>query len=451
MISEKSDFLFTPAISRGNLYPTQFIILNNRPKDSFMSSYKKVDHLIVGGGIIGASIAAELASRGAHVTLIEKNTIGYGCSYGNAGWMTPCFAMPLPMPGMMFKSMKWLLNPEGPLYIKPSLSPLLLEWLTRFLFSMTEAKAQKSIEGLVQLSQESLKIYTELAREYPEINFEQKGLLMVAQSQSGLNAAIDELERVLPLGVSGRKMNGQEIIKFEPSITGQTLGGVYFDGEAHGEPLQIVKAMIAKAKKYGAHIIEHCEYLSHETMNNQVSLVNTTHGLFQVDSLIMATGSWSTELAKKLSLNIPILGGKGYALISEPLPNQPVHPLMLIEKKIAVTPRNGSIRIAGTLELVDQDFSITQRRVNAIVKGAKEYLTLPENFQIRELWRGLRPCTPDGVPLIGSHPQQKNLFLACGHQMLGLQSGSGTGKLIADLVEGKQSQLDSDIYRVDRF
>ena len=300
-----------------------------------MSTINKIDHLIVGGGIIGASIAAELASRGAQVTLIEKNTIGYGCSYGNAGWMTPCFAMPLPMPGMMLKSMKWLLDPEGPLYIKPSLSPLLIEWLTRFLFSMTETKAQKSIEGLVKLSQESLKIYAQLAIEYPEISFEQKGLLMVAQSQSGLTTAFDELERVLPLGVMGRKLNPEEVRKFEPSITGKSLGGVYFNGEAHGEPLQIVKALIAKAKKNGAQIIEHCEYISHETMNNQVSIVNTTHGQFQVNALIMATGSWSTELAKKLSLNIPILGGKGYAIISEPLPIQPKHPLMLIEKKMA--------------------------------------------------------------------------------------------------------------------
>lgn len=416
-----------------------------------MSEQNMKSHLIVGGGIIGASIAAELASRGAQVTLIEKNTIGYGCSYGNAGWMTPCFAMPLPMPGMLFKSMKWLLNPEGPLYIKPSMSPLLIEWLTRFMFSMTEKKAQQSIEGLVQLSQESLKIYSNLAKEYPEIRFEQKGLIMVAQSQTGLAAAVDELTRVLPLGVTGKQLNSDEIKKLEPSITGETLGGVYFDGEAHGEPLQIVKAMIAKAQKHGARIIEHCEYLSHEVTANKVSKVQTTQGDFIVDSLIMATGSWSTELAKKLALNIPILGGKGYAMISDPLPIQPVHPLMLIEKKIAITPRQNSIRIAGTLELVDQDFSITQRRVQAIVKGAKEYLTLPNNFEMKELWRGLRPCTPDGVPLIGSHPQQRNLFIACGHQMLGLQSGSGTGKLVADLVEGKQSQLDNKIYRVDRF
>ena len=138
-------------------------------------------------------------------------------------------------------------------------------------------------------------------------------------------------------------------------------------------------------------------------------------------------------------------------MIIEPLSVQPKIPLMLIEKKIAITPRDVSLRIAGTLELVNQDFSITERRVKAILRGSREFLSVPEKVEMKELWRGLRPCTPDGVPLIGYTKKVNNLMLACGHQMLGLQSGYGTGQLVADLITKGRSDLNREVYNPDRF
>ena len=184
---------------------------------------------------------------------------------------------------------------------------------------------------------------------------------------------------------------------------------------------------------------------------NNISEVVTNKGTLKVDTLVLAAGSWSTAMSKKLRLNIPIMGGKGYAMIVPPLSKQPIHPMMLVEKKIAITPRNGSLRIAGTLELVDQDFSITERRVKAIQKGAREFLEVPEQLEVKELWRGLRPCTPDGVPLIGFSDKVPNLMLATGHQMLGLQTGTGTGKLVAELVERKTPWLDTTVFNPNRF
>lgn len=419
----------------------------------------KKDVIVIGGGIIGMSCAVELATRGAQVTVIEKGKVGMGCSYGNAGWMTPCFAMPLPMPGMLMKSMKWMLDPEGPLYIKPSLNWKLAQWLLLFLKNMNQQQCHQAIEGLVELSKLSLNKYEALAQEYPQIDFHKKGLLMASQTPDGLQAAIDELNLVSQFAVPGRAMNADEIKQFEPALQGPILGGVYFPNEAHAEPLAVVTSLQEKALKLGVRILENTEVLQFQIENNKLQRLKihshtqntdlTDH--MAAEKYVMATGSWSADLAKQLRLNVPILGGKGYAMIVPPLTSQPTYPLMLVEKKIAITPRANSLRIAGTLELVDQDFSITERRVRAIEKGARQFLKLPPHLDIQETWNGLRPCTPDGVPLIGPTKKADNLVLACGHQMLGLQSGYGTGVLVSDLVMTGSSQWNRKIFNPDRF
>ncbi len=416
---------------------------------------KKTDVLVIGGGVIGMSLAYELSSRGAQVTVIDKGEPGFGCSYGNAGWITPCFAMPLPMPGMFIKAIGWLLDPESPLYIKPAADPVLFRWLTHFMLAMNNTLMQQSIASLVDVSKYSLDSYKALAEQFPEVRFEQKGLLMVGQSQDGVDAAVEEMELVAKHGVPGKYMTAEEVKKFEPSLTGKIQGGVYFPEEAHAEPLQIVKALAEGARRNGATIISGCEVFDYiveaGAKGNRIAGIRTTRGTLTADEYVLSTGSWSTRIGKQLKLSIPILGGKGYAIIAPPLETQPKVPMMLVEKKIAVTPRDGSIRIAGTLELVNMDEGITPRRVDAIVKGARQFMTLPQNLEIKELWRGLRPCTPDGVPLIGRPARYSNLTLNTGHQMLGLQSAPGCARLAADIVLGAKPAFDPHPFRADRF
>jgi D-amino-acid dehydrogenase len=409
--------------------------------------------LVIGGGVIGLSTAYELSRRGASVTVIDKGEIGFGCSYGNAGWITPCFALPLPMPGMFFKSLKWLIDPESPLHIHPAADPALIRWLLRFLASMRTSKMQASVEALTLISKYSLDAYAKLAAETGhEFGFERKGLLMAAQSVAGVKAAIQEMELVAAHGVPGKLLTAAETRAFEPSLTGHIEGAVYFPEEAHAEPLQVVKALAVGAEKAGAKILPRTEVYDFEFgRNGKITGVQTTRGKFTADEYVLSTGSWSPPLAKALGLNVPILGGKGYAIITSPLSPNPVHPMMLIEKKVAITPRNGTLRIAGTLELVNGDDSISPRRVNAIIRGAREFLNLPEEPKIFELWRGLRPCTPDGVPIIGRPKKFSNLMLVTGHQMLGLQSAPGSGRLAADLTLGETPTFDPHPFRATRF
>ncbi len=412
----------------------------------------KADVLIVGGGVIGLASAYELSRAGVRVVVIDKSDPGYGCSYGNAGWITPCFSMPLPMPGMLLKSIGWLTNPDSPLYIKPEMSMTLFRWLLRFLLSMNRKQMLASVDALTAISKQSLDLYKELSQKTDKpFSFEQKGLFMVAQSEDGFKYARTEMELVARNGIPGRIMGEEEARSFEPSLTKRIKGGVFFSDEAHAEPLQVTQTLAHEAVKLGAQIISKAEVIDFQLGPQGIASARTTRGVFTADQFVLATGSWSPRVAQTLNLRVPVLGGKGYAIITDPLTPNPLRPMMLVEKKVAVTPRNGTLRLSGTLELVNQDETFTTRRVEAIVRGAREFMNVPSEIRYHEIWRGLRPCTPDGVPIIGRTARYPNLILATGHQMLGLQSATGSGKLVADIVLRRTPDLDPEPFRATRF
>lgn len=413
----------------------------------------KVDVLVLGSGIIGTSLARELQSSGRQVLMIDKGQSGFGCSYGNAGWITPCFSMPLPQPGMFLKSLGWLLKPESPLYIKPQPSWLLARWMMSFLGAMNQKRLNESVTVLTEISKYSLQFYTEMAKREPNaFGFDQKGLLMISETAAGVNAAEVEMKLMLERGVPGRRLSAEEILAMEPSVRpGLVKGGVYFPSEAHAEPLATVQTLLKEFEAAGGRFQGQTEVYDFVFEGDKISEVVTTRGRFKADLVVLALGTWSRVLAKKLEVTVPILGGKGYSLITNDFEVKPTHPMMIVERKIAVTPRANSVRLAGTLELVDQDDSITVRRVNAILKGSQHYLKLKSEPQITEVWRGQRPCTPDGVPMIGFSKKWRNLFYSAGHQMLGLQSAPGSARLAADIIAGRTPIADPRPFRPERY
>jgi D-amino-acid dehydrogenase len=390
--------------------------------------------------------------------LLEKGAIGAGCSFANAGWLTPCFAMPLPQPGMFWKSIGWVLDPQSPLYIKPQLNPTLLEWMFEFLLSMNRPKMLRSIEVLTKLSTYSLNFYQELAQRQAlktkDIGFEKRGLLMVSATNDGLRHAELEMNLMSERGIAGRKLSKDDALGFEPSLRPLIKGGVYFPDEAQIEPFPATIAMIDEFKEHGGLVQAQTEVYDFEIQNGRIQTLHTTQGLMTAETIVLATGAWSKEVGRKLGIRIPVLGGKGYSMNIDMPENKPHHPIMIVEKKIAVTPRSNSVRLAGTLELVDQDFSISPRRVRNIFNGAAEYLKfdhITTQNGPRDIWRGLRPCTPDGVPVIGRSEDLSNLFFCLGHQLLGLQSAPGSGRLAADLLLGRPPLTDPHPFRPSRF
>lgn len=411
------------------------------------------DVVIIGGGVIGCACAYHLARRGLSVTVLERGALGHGASYGNAGWIVPGHAMPLPMPGALGESLRWLTRKDSPLYIKPRADLEMARWLLRFLGFATRRHLAYAAPVLVELSRHTLEQLEQLAREHPSWpwGFRRDGLLYVCNSAAGLAASRHEMQVARDLGIPARELDEAALRALEPAVTGAVAGGVLFEAEAHAEPLQIVLGLARLAEQQGAEFATDTEVYEFICRGNRIDGLLTTRGRVAGDRYVLATGSWTPQLADMLELRVPIQPAKGYALIVRPFEPAPRRPLLLFEKKVAVTPRDDTVRLAGTLELAGMTEAINPLRVRAIARGARAYLNVPEDVEAIETWRGLRPCTPDGLPLIGTTRRCENLLLAAGHAMLGLTMCAATGHLVADLIKGDDPLVDPEPFRPDRF
>lgn len=413
---------------------------------------RTVDHLVVGGGIVGVSIAEALARDGARVMVIDRGEIGRGCSEGNAGWVTPCFAMPLPRPGLLWTALRWMADPESPFYMQPRPTPSRLRWLLEFGMSMRRRSFEQGTEQLVELSRRSLDAYGEMDQSSPgRLGLQRRGLLMLALTRRGLASATTDADLLARFGVSGDRLDAKGVRRLEPAVEGEIEGAVYYPDEAHLQPLAAVQAIANQARRSGVCFESGVEAFDFEVSGSRVREVVTTRGRIAAGEVILATGAWSKGLAQRLDLRIPVLGGKGYSMMVRASSPGPRIPMMVLERKVAITPYGDELRLAGTLELVDEDHSISPRRVASIRRGAASVLALPDSVSIDRVWRGLRPCTPDGLPIIGRAPSLENLIVATGHQMLGIQTGPATGELVADLVLGRESAIDPRPFQPERF
>jgi D-amino-acid dehydrogenase len=395
--------------------------------------------------------AVELAKRGAQVTVVERDRVGHGCSYGNAGWLTPSQAFPLANPAMLLKSFKWMLDPESPLYIQPRLDPAFLRWLLEFLLASRKGKFERGAAALLELCKVSTDLWEDVAkRSTVDFGFERHGLLAVYEKAGSIEASKGTVDMLAAAGIPAERWTADEVRDREPAIVGPTVGGYFYPDDAHCEPYQAVQALKAEADALGVTTREHTEVFAISTGSGPRRL-KTTAGEMTAEQLVVATGPWSEAIGAMLGFRLPVIGAKGYSLLLPPADPHPKRSIYLIERKVAVNPHRGALRIAGTLELVRNDFSINTRRVDVIVRGAKAMLNIGDAPVAREVWRGLRPCTPDGMPAIGRARGRGDVWLATGHQMTGLKTATGTGLLLAQLMAGETPRFDPAPFRADRY
>jgi D-amino-acid dehydrogenase len=413
---------------------------------------KREDVLIIGGGVIGVCTAYYLAERGWPVTLVEKDGIGAGCSYGNAGLIVPSHAIPLAAPGALTQGLKWLLDPDSPFYIKPRFDLELFRWLFGFRAACKEEPMRRAIPVLLALGRASAELFQGLAaRNDLEFGYEQKGWLLLFNSQRGFEKGIEEAHLLQEFGVISQVLDAAGVRRMEPEVMTSVIGGIYYPEDAHLVPDRFVRELARLAESRGACLKTATEVLGFETSGRQISAVVTTRGNFRPDQVVLATGASSPDVARELRLRLPIQAAKGYSITVKAPPTRPHVPLFLSESRVAVTPMGETLRFGGTLELAGPDLSINRRRVAAISQAAREYLNGMAELELIEIWRGLRSVTPDGLPIIGRSKSLENLIVASGHGTLGISLGPITGKLVSQIISGEAPAIDLTPLRVERF
>jgi len=412
----------------------------------------RCDVAVVGGGVVGLACALELARRGAAVTVLERDRLGHACSYGNAGWLTPALAFPLPAPGMVWTATKWLFDPDSPFYIQPRFDFGLAAWLVRFLAATRRARFERGTAALVELCRWSVDAWAELAARAPEpFGFQRLGLLAIYEHEAAFAAGRANAELVARHGVPFEVWSAEQVREREPAVRGAQVGAYFYPHDAHCEPYAAVRALAAEAARAGVRLVEAAEVYAAERRTGGGWTLRTTAGTVDAGRLVVAAGAWSKRFGAQVGLRLPVLGAKGYSIVVPRGAAHPTRSLMLAERKLAINPHADTLRISGTLELVDEDLSITRRRVDAIVAATRGMIALPDPLPPHELWRGLRPCTPDGMPLIGRARGHADLWLATGHQMTGLKTALGTGRLLAELMHGEPPTFDPAPFRADRY
>lgn len=417
---------------------------------------QKFDVVIIGGGAIGICSAYYLSKKGFSVAVIEKNEIGgeSSCSYGNAGLISPSHFVPLAAPGMVAKGLKWMFNPESPFYIHPRMDGELLKWLWRYFMASNEKQMQRGMPVLRDLTSESLQLFKRINEdEKISYGFEHRGLLILYNTAAGEKANLHEAHLAEKIGVEARILNNTQLNELEPNVKILCRGGLYFPNDGHLIPDQFVIAMAELSKKTGTAFFENTEVIGFEKTGDRIASIVTQNGKLGGKEFILASGSWSPQLLKKLSLKLPVQAGKGYSVTVQQPAHQPKIPFILTEARVAITPMGNALRFGGTLELSPINLAINERRVKAILKAVPIYLDdmQLDHVNTKEAWAGLRPCSPDGLPFIGRFQSIPNLIAATGHAMLGITLAPVTGKLISEIVSGEKPTVDISKLSPDRF
>jgi len=416
--------------------------------------YHKTETLVIGGGAIGICCAYYLHGLGKNVTVVEKDNICSGSSYGNAGLIVPSYGIPLAAPGVIVQGLKWMFNPESPFYIKPRFNRELLSWLWKFRGACSENNVRKALPILSGLSSASMELFDDLAAlEGIHFGFEKNGIVEIFNTHKGFEKGAKDARRLQEFGIEHKILENDELMQYTQGMRSAAVGGVFFPGDAHLIPDQFVHQLARHLENKGVQLLSSVEVLGFETSGRKVTTVKTTRGDISVAEVILAGGCWSAAMARELKIKVLMEPAKGYSLTYKRPPGFPSIPLAMAEAKVVLTPMSDRVRFAGTLELAGFDLSINKRRLHAILKAVSAYFPDIDTdaLELIEIWRGLRPCSPDGMPYLGRPRQYDNAIIAAGHGMLGISLAPITGKIVAQLASGQTPAVDIAALSIERF
>lgn len=411
--------------------------------------------LIIGGGVIGLCTAYYAARRSYHVTVLDRSPGQRdGCSFGNAGLVVPSHFVPLAAPGMVSLGLKWMWKPESPFHVKPRLNRDLLSWSWKFFRAAHAAHVARSAPLLRDLHLASRACFEELAA-LPGHDFGlvKKGLLMLCKTDHALAEEAKNAEQAQKLGVPAEILGAKKAAALDPNVRMDISGAVYFPLDCHLAPDRFMSALQRQLDHMRVQFAWETEVTGWRAHDGHIEAARTTRGDFTADEYVLCGGAWSPTIARELRLNLPMQAGKGYSLTLTRPRQLPQICAIFTEARIAVTPMGDSLRFGGTMELAGLNEDINPVRVRGIINAVPRYYPdfTPQDFDRIPPWRGLRPCSPDGLPYLGRTRHYANLSVATGHAMMGLSLGPITGRLIAEVLSGDPPSIELQLMSPDRY
>jgi D-amino-acid dehydrogenase len=408
------------------------------------------DIIVIGGGVAGITVAYELARHGARVTVLERRDgIGAECSSGNAGMVASTHAMPLASPGALREGLRYMWRRDSPFYLRPRAK--LVPWLLRYGMASTPGRARAAAELLGVLTQMGLELHHKMDADGMQTGLQTRGHIDAYETEAGMTAGRAEMRDRHSRGLPGELLSPEELLKLEPSLSPTLAGGAFYSDQAWCDPEVFTAAVAAAATALGVTFRQRVEVLGLERRGDQIVAAQTTSGRVSGDAFVIAAGAWSRTVADTAGLYLPVEGGKGYHVELPETPASPRVPVYMADSRVVATPLQGRLRLSGTFELDGLDERVDPIRVRAITAAGVRVLPGLGGVEATGVWRGLRPCAPDGLPLVGRIQSTPNLFVNTGHGIGGITTAPVTAQVIGELIRAVPTSLELDLMRPDRF
>lgn len=375
--------------------------------------------------------------------MLERGSVGGGASRGNTGWVCPSFTYPLPAPGMVREGLRQLVTGGEAFVLRPRLDPGFVRWLWSFRRSCSQERFDEGVRALLALNKRTLALFDTYRDEGVAFEMHTAGLVVAARTHAGLDAYRAIFRRLHELGYEGgsiEELDGDALAALEPALdAGRVVAGLHAKVDRFVRPEQLTAGLAESLRAGGAEVREGCELTGLARRNGAVVL-ETTAGEEIADAVVVAAGLPTTPLLRRLGVRVPLVGARGYSVTVRGRGEPPRHALYLAEAKLGLSPFAGGVRIAGVFELGARDTTAPRDAGPRLLAAARPYLGgwQPDADGPVQAWAGLRPATPDGLPLIGALPGFDGVYLATGHGMLGVTLAPATAALLAPLVlEGR--------------
>lgn len=413
--------------------------------------------VVLGSGVIGVASAWYLAEAGHEVIVVDRQPgPALETSFANAGEISPGYASPWAAPGIPQKAIRWLMMRHAPLILRPAVDREMLGWLFSMLRNCTSARYAINKARMVRLAEYSRDRLIAL-RADTGITYDERmqGTLQLFRTQKQLDGTAKDIAVLRAGGVPFELLDREGCIAAEPGLApsrDKIVGGLRLPGDETGDCFKFTGALAAMAAERGVqfHYGESIRSLVIES--GRVAGVETDHGRITADRYVLALGSHSAAMLRPLGLKLPVYPVKGYS-ITVPIVDAALSPestLMDESYKIAITRLGHRIRVGGMAEISGYNNALPERRRATLVHSLTDLFPGAGDIDAASYWSGLRPMTPDGTPVIGKTPYD-NLFLNTGHGTLGWTMACGSGRLIADLVSGRPTDIEAADLSIARY